>query len=342
MAIAVRRAGYSSLISLVVLSAAATRAQQPSSAPASAPAAAAQSITARVIDVKGDVKYAPLDSKEYKPCKVGDEYPEMTKILTGINSSVKFQIGDEEPYTAMVIDRVSKVTLSELAKTGDSKRVRVGVANGSIRAGVAEGGLKSDFTVDSPVATLSKKGTWGFGLYYERDTDSFEVSLLDQGLVEAFNKVTGGKRIVLPRELVTETMKRWLDQVQTVRNVAIADILGQDDMTVAFNKFRSDGLGVLNPGAGSSVFDLSNSQARQDFANLIRRTLPNNLASIDVNDLIITRRAEGFFGTGRGDQLIPLIIEQNSPLTQRGAARPGEYRFRRDALEGWLQQHGGK
>lgn len=339
MSMPVRCAGIFTLPSLLIFSTAAL-AQQPASAPGVEPAAGAQAIVARVIDVKGDVKHAPLDSKEYKPCAVGDEYPEMTKILTGINSSVKLQIGDEEPYTAMVIDRVSKVTLSELTRTSDSKRVRVGVANGSIRAGVAEGGLKSDFTVDSPVATLSKKGTWGFGLYYERDTDSFEISLLDQGLVEAFNKVTGGKRIVLPRELVTETMKRWLDQVQTVRNVAIADILGQEDMTVAFNKFRSDGLGVLDPGSGSSVFNLSNSQARQDFANLIRRSLPNNLASIDVNDLILARRAEGFFGTGRGDQLIPLLIEQNSPLTQRGAARPGQYLFRRDALEAWMKQHG--
>ena len=57
-----------------------------------------------------------------------------------------------------------------------------------VRAGVAEGGLKSDFTIDSPVATLSKRGTWNFALYYERETERFEISLLDRGLVEAIDK----------------------------------------------------------------------------------------------------------------------------------------------------------
>jgi hypothetical protein len=36
--------------------------------------------------------------------------------------------------------------------------------------------------------------------------------------------------------------------------------------------------------------------------------------------------------------LVPLIIEANSPLAQKGFARPGKYTFRRSALENWLQQ----
>jgi len=54
--------------------------------------------------------------------------------------------------------------------------------------------------VDSPVATLSKRGTWDFGLFYERGTDRFEIFLLDQGLVDAFSKLTGQHRQVLPQE----------------------------------------------------------------------------------------------------------------------------------------------
>ena len=41
-------------------------------------------------------------------------------------------------------------------------------------------------------------------------------------------------------------------------------------------------------------------------------------------------------------ELIPVILEANSPLVQKGLARPGRYMFRRSALETWLRQHGAK
>ncbi len=186
------------------------------------------------------------------------------------------------------------------------------------------------------MATLSKRGTWNFGLFYERDTDRFEIFLLDRGLVEAFSKVTGVRREVLPREQVTQIMRRWLDEAQILRNVAIADLLGQQDMEVAFNRLQQDGLRVLDPSGGQVVLvDLSSSMAQQQFSTLARRVLP--AVQVVAGP---PARPEGFFGTGRGDDLIPLIIEANTPLVQKGFARPGRYVFRRDALEGWLARRG--
>jgi hypothetical protein len=212
------------------------------------------------------------------------------------------------------------------------------VGYGKIRAGVAEGGLKSDFTVDSPVATLSKKGTWNFGLAYERGTDRFEVFLLDYGLVDALNKITGERRGLVPGELVTQVMRRWLDQVQILRNIPVPDILGQGDVEVAFNRIAQDGLGVLGPGEGRAVLiNLSNITARNEFARLAHLLLPSlpTPPPGERPDL----RPEGFFGTGRGDQLINVLIEQNSALAQKGFAKPGCYKVRRSALEGWLRNH---
>jgi hypothetical protein len=294
-------------------------------------------ITARVLEVRGDVQHAPLDSNDFRPCQVDEEYPEQTVILTGVRSSVKFQIGDDDTYTALVIEPVSQTILSEAYKTADTKRVRIGVGYGRMRAGVAEGGLKSDFAVDCPVATLSKRGTWDFGLFYERGTDRFEMFLLDQGLVEALDKMNLQRRTLLPRELVTQAMRRWADQAQLLRNVPIQDALGQGDMEVAFNELQNSGLRVLNPEGGQAVLlDLSSSFAKQNFSELVRTQLP--LAPITPG-LVRTRvRPEGFFGTGRGDELVPLVIEANSPLAQKGFARPGKYTFRRSALENWLQQ----
>jgi hypothetical protein len=218
-----------------------------------------------------------------------------------------------------------------------------------MRAGVAEGGLKSDFTVDSPVATLSKRGTWNFGLFYERSTDRFEVFLLDQGLVDAFSKVTGQHRAVLPREVVAQTMRRWMDESQLRRNVAIVDLLGQGDVTIAFNTLSQSGLRVLDPEGGQAVLvDLASNVSRDQFAALVRRSLPGSTVRPVTPTPTPTpqpgpiTRPEGFFGTGRGDALIPVLIEANSPLAKQGQTRPGTYMFRRSALENWLQQHGGK
>ena len=298
-----------------------------------------QPILAKVIEVHGDVKYAPLDSQEYKVCQLGEEYPEKTKIITGVRSSVKLQIGDEEPYTCMLIDAVGKTVLSEAYKTADTKKVRVGVGYGRIRAGVAEGGLKSDFTVDSPVATLSKRGTWGFTLFYERDTDFFEIGLTDRGLIEVINKMTQERRVLNPKELITSAMRAWLDQIQFDRTVAIPDIFGQGDIGVVFNRLEQSGLGVLAPGGGQRVMlDLSTPQARASFADTLRTLLPPG--AIPPPQINTGLRAEGFFGTGRGDDLIEVMIENNNSLAQKGFARPGLYKFRREAVQSWMQKYG--
>ena len=312
-------------------------ATQPTTAPAER-----EPVLATVIDVHGDAQHRPLQAEQWQPCQVGDEYPQQTVIRTGIRSSLKLQIGDEEPYTAVLIESASKTILSEAYKTRDTKRIRIGVGYGRIRAGVAEGGLKSDFTVDSPVATLSKRGTWNFGLFYERATDRFEVFLLDQGLVEAFDKVAGVRRELLPREAVTQTMRRWLDEAQIRRNVPIPDILGQGEIEIAFNRLRQDGLGVLDAAGGRAVLiDLSTSFAQQEFSRLLTTRVPVVPPAPRISRGPFVR-PEGFFGTGRGDQLIDVVIEANNPLSQKGLARPGTYKFRRSVAEDWLRKCRGK
>lgn len=299
--------------------------------------AAGEPIYARVIEVHGDVKHAPLDSAQWQPCRLDDRYPPQTKLLTGIRSSVKLQIGEEEPYTVLVVDSIGLTILSEAARTADTKRVRIGVGYGRVRAGVAEGGLESDFTVDSPVATLSKRGTWGFSLFYERATDSFQIALADRGLVEALNRLTSQRRQLNPGEYITEAMRAWMDEVK-FQDVPIPDILGQGDIEIAYNRIDQDGLGVTDPGRGRSLLiNLSNASARADFAQLLSRSLPPPPAVLPPPVQGPVLRPEGFFGTGRGDELIPLLIDANSALAQRGFARPGRYLLRRSAAENWLR-----
>lgn len=311
--------------------------EPPATQPTTQPAVpqGATAITARVLEVRGDCRHAPADSTDWQPCQVDDEYPQNTVILTGVRSSVKLQIGTDDTYTALIIEPASKTLIAEAFTTPDTKRVNIGVGYGRIRAGVAEGGLKSDFTVESPVATLSKRGTWDFGLFYERGTDRFEIFLLESGLLEALNKLTGEQRRVLPTEIITQVMRRWLDESQIRRNVPVPDIFGYGDLDIVFNRLQTDGLRIIGPEGGTHVFiDLSSSWSQASFANLARQFLPPQTGP--------RLRPEGVFGTGRGEQLIPLILSSDSDLVQRGVARPGTYTFRRSVLENWLAAHGRK
>lgn len=307
-----------------------------------APPADAQPIFARVIEVTGDVRYAPLDSTDWKPVAMDMQLPAETQIRTGLKSAVKFQIGDEAPFTALVIESVGKVVLSEAYRSPEKKRVRIGVSYGKVRAGVAEGGLQSDFTVDTPVATLSKRGTWDFGVRFERP-NRFEFFLNDYGLIQVLNRITSDIRTLEPGQKVTEAMRQWLTESRFARSVPVPDIFGQGEIEISFNHLRNSGLGVTDVGGGESIFiDLNNRSARQAFSNLVGNLLRDTTPRITTQGNRTVgpiRRPEGFFGTGRGDQLVPVVIESASSLAQKGYAKPGTYKIRRAALEGWLSKN---
>lgn len=315
--------------------------EKPAPPPATQPASATQPagadvVMSRVIDLEGDVQHTAIGTDDWAPCALDDEYPPETIIRTGLRSSIKLQMGVDDTYTAVVIESATQSVISEAFRTQDTKRIRIGVGYGRVRAGVVEGGLKSDFTVDSPVATLSKRGTWDFGLFYERGTGRFEVFLLDQGLVDAFSKITGERRTVLPQEVVTDAMRRWGQEAQIRKNVPVPDIFGQGEIDVAFNTLRTDGLRVLGPQSGRAVLvDLSSSASQAAFASAVR----DRLGPIAVPRVVrSTFRPEGYFGTGRGDQLISILVAPGSALDRQGAMKPGRYQFRRAALEHWLNQ----
>lgn len=317
--------------------------QEAATRPASSAGADATPITARVIELHGDVQHAPMLTRDWTACKLDDVYPERTKLRTGVRSSIKLQVGDEEPYTVIVLESVGLTVLSEAYKNPSTKRVRVGVGYGTVRAGVAEGGLQSDFTIDSPVATLSKRGTWNFGLSYDRGSDRFEVFLLDYGLVDALNKVSGQRARLLPGQAVTQAMRRWLDEAQVRRNVAVTDLLGQTDISVAFNRLDQDGLGVVNLGGGrTNIVSLTHARSRAALSDAVDRATrrrserPADRGIVPESFL----RPEGFFGVGRGDELVPVLIGAGSALVRDGAALPGTYHFRRDVLERWQQTAG--
>ena len=96
-------------------------------------------------------------------------------------------------------------------------------------------------------------------------------------------------------------------------------------MGVAFNELDQSGLRVLNPEGGQTVLlDLSSSFAQTNFSQTVRQQLPPT--PIRPGPTPSRLRPEGFFGTGRGDELVPLVIDANSELAKKGFARPGTVR----------------
>lgn len=308
------------------------------------PAEDAAALYAEVLTVKGEALQGPVGATldEMKPVKVGDRYPEKTQIRTGIRSKVELRIGS----SAIAIDQIGYTIISEayVREQENVERVKVDNLYGQVYGGSlppSEGGRRSDLVIDSPAATLSKRGTEGFGLFYERYTGRFEVFLLDSGLVDVLNRVTLESRTIQPGELVNDAMRRWFDQVQIARNVPVADVLGQGEFNIAFNRLDNQGLGVLSPGTGRFVFiDLSANFARDSFflqardaLSVLPQTGPFNA---QLGGVI---RPEGFFGTGRGDQLVQFVLDRGNDLVQKGAARPGRYLIRRDAVQNWVNNY---
>ncbi len=301
------------LFSTVMTDVPSVLAESPSSAPASDPGqVTAEKLVATCIRVKGTVQYAPIaakstDTAAWKPVEVGQEYGEGVQIRTGVRSSALLKFGDD---TIVMVDRSTLAAISEFRRTADTKRTRIGLDYGAVRAGVAEGGLRSDFAIDSPVATLSKRGTWDFEMWVERGTGRFDVKLADRGLVEVLHKGTGQKAQIKPKQHVTEAMLNWADTARFDRLVVLADAFGltaeETDIYSRTNTGRTgldpDGNTGVAPGPAAAAAGVaagrSQSQSRLNTAETFGTLIMNRQSAVVPRGPVNVH--EGDFGTGFG------------------------------------------
>jgi hypothetical protein len=224
------------------------------SAPVSQSAAPAEGtpIEALVIEVKGRAQHAPVgtavtDAQAWQPVQLDDRYSAGTLIRTGLSSRVVLQFGSEEPYTVVMVERMTLANIASLYRTSTEKVSHVAVDYGAVRGGVSEGGLRSSFVVDSTVATLTKRGTWGFRMFVERGTGRFTISLAEPGMIEALNRLTHRQQDIFPGQYVTQAMIRWVDQAAFDNLISMQDLLGLTVDEFQFKAFNPTGLGVLEP-----------------------------------------------------------------------------------------------
>jgi hypothetical protein len=255
---------------------------------------------AEIIRVTGKVQHGPPAGNgetKWTDAKIGDKLPAGTRIKTSLRSSVVLRFGDD---TVAVVDRMTLASIDQFHRTGDTKKVQLGLGYGLIRGAVRETTLRSDMTIESPTATLSKKGTIDFGMWAAAGSDRYRIFLNDKGLIEAFSQATGKRLTVQTGEYVTQAMLLWVDTALRNRQ---GDVLSQFGLTSDeewYNALYGSGRGVVDPGSGFSNFTGRTSGAVLG-PSVLRNQLPNVPQTIGRGfgpDVIV--RPEGNFGTGRG------------------------------------------
>ncbi len=132
----------------------------------------AQAPVAVIRQVAGTVEIrAP--GRDWVPAKAGASLTKDTAISTGFKSVAVITVG----ASTLTVKPLTRLTLEEIARLEGSETVRLALLSGRVRADVKPpAGGKTDFSVKSPTATASVRGT-GF--------DQDEVNLdVDDGEVE--------------------------------------------------------------------------------------------------------------------------------------------------------------
>lgn len=209
----------------------------------------AEQLKARVVSVAGAASWAPAaasptDKQAWKAVQVGDEYDAGTQIKTSLRSAVVLTFGDD---TVVKIERMTLASIDQFHKSATTKTTRLGLGYGAVRAGVAEGALRSDFAVDSPVATLSKRGTDGIYFYQEPRTGRFVISLARAGELEILHRIRQQLRLLRRGENVTQRLLNFILRSQIDRNFHFFTG-GLTDTELRFEMRNTTGLSILSPG----------------------------------------------------------------------------------------------
>lgn len=282
-------------------------AQTPATAPADTatpstqPAAIDEAFQATATKVVGTVLYAMAgpDGKpgEFKPVHEGDKLPAGAIIQTRLRSKVMLAFG---PDTVVLIDRVTMASIDQFHRTGDTKKVQLGLGHGLIRAAAVETTLRSDMTISSPVATLSKRGTLDFGMRYEPGTGRYTVFLNQEGLVELLDWLHDVRRSVEPGQYVTQALLTWIETRTLDRYVPVTDNWGLTQAESEFAaRWGSQGIGVTQPGSGFNSFTSNFQGSNQGIGGQGQRVLSPTPVILPTGPRLINR-PEGNFGTGPG------------------------------------------
>lgn len=307
--------------------------------PASKPAT--EELRYQVVQVEGGVKVGPETDESlntngpgwYKPA-VGDKLGGGIQIRVPLRSKIKLVAMPADPPTVLLIESASTISISELAYKDGAAKSRIKLGYGAIRAGVSEGGTRSDMEIEAPSATLSKRGTDIFRFEYH--DGRFMMSLTEQGrgMLQAIQNQSGYQngqlsRFVTAGQFVTQQLMRAIDNVQFDRQINVNDQFGLSGNDKLFTLINDHGLGFLLP-AGLKPINIidgnrDGNQPLGDPQNINNQTNQNNPLTQLVRPTPIV--PGGDFGIGQGR--LPIIRDTLQKRLNSGAEM-GRLFFKRD------------
>jgi hypothetical protein len=139
------------------------------------------SSVARIREITGTVELKAANQETWVRALPGDHLERETVISTGFKSTAVLTLGN----SSLFVLPLTRLSLGELSARENDERVDLGLRAGRIRAEVRPPvGGKVEFTVRSPIATASVRGT-----VFEFDTVNLRVS---EGTVNFTPAETGG------------------------------------------------------------------------------------------------------------------------------------------------------
>ena len=118
-------------------------------------------------DLTGDVELKPIGASAFTAASVGDEINMNTIISTGFRSTAVVAIGS----SVITVRPLTRLSLAEIQSADNTENVNVNLQAGRVRVDVSPpAGTRTNFTVQSPSATASVRGT-----SFEFDTINLNV-----------------------------------------------------------------------------------------------------------------------------------------------------------------------
>lgn len=249
----------------------------------------------------GKVQYAPvgvdaLDTEKWKGVESDMVLGADTQIRTGLRSRCTLMFGEKPDQTVISVRRATLACIADLFRSQNEQRVRIGLGYGAVRGGSTEGRLRSDVVIDSPVATLAKRGTEGFEMEVAPVGGYFRVSLARSGLVTALSKTQDLRRSVRPGEYVSQNTiaKTWVNQESFDRTVRFFEVGAMTNADTKFTTHAATGMGSVAPGGGR---ELGNFADREQIDAALMELPPNAMPMVLMTPEA-PERPEGNFGFG--------------------------------------------
>jgi hypothetical protein len=109
-----------------------------------------------ITELSGAVELKPAGAADYVPAQKGDEVGPDTVVCTGFKSMAVITVGN----STIVARPLTRLSLTEIARVQETETVNVNLQAGRVRVDVKPpAGQRANFTVSSPTATASVRGT---------------------------------------------------------------------------------------------------------------------------------------------------------------------------------------